>query len=199
MSPGARSAPLTGRSIGPRTARSLARSIRMTPTRIGPASVAAMAARDRPTVAHALAQFLGQDDDGELHDVHDAPSLRGLPFRATNRSSIEPTSWRPEAPRGLRPRRCVRRNHHDGVAQRGDFVHHVTRKEDARALVAQRAQQRVERASADHVQTARRLVENQVLRGVDESAGDRDFHALALRERARQRAAASLKPSRSTS
>jgi hypothetical protein len=70
----------------------------------------------------------------------------------------------------------------DRVAERGDFLHDVGAEQQALAARPQIAQQRAQRADAHDVEAVRGLVEQDRLRIVDERAGDRDLHALPLRE-----------------
>ena len=60
-------------------------------------------------------------------------------------------------------RHAAARQHHDVIAERRRLrASRDSRRGRTRPAIAQRAQQRVQRARAHHVQTARRLVENQV-------------------------------------
>jgi hypothetical protein len=71
-------------------------------------------------------------------------------------------------------------DHDHVVAQVADFLHHVGRHHHAAALRAQARQRRAHRARAHHVEAARRLVQQQVARAVQQRACQRHLDALAL-------------------
>ena len=74
------------------------------------------------------------------------------------------------------------RDHDDGVAERGDFLHHVAREQHGVAFALEAADDLAHRARAHHVEAVGRLVEQHVLRVVDDGAGQRGLGALAVRE-----------------
>src|SRR6185503_1144029 len=65
------------------------------------------------------------------------------------------------------------RDHHDRVAQRRDLLHDMAGEQHALALVAQPANKGPQRTCAHHVQAVGRLVEHDILRPVNQRAGDR--------------------------
>ena len=74
------------------------------------------------------------------------------------------------------------RDHDDGIAERRHFLHHVAREQHAAAVVPQPADDVAHRARAHHVEAVGRLVEQHVLRIVDERARQRDLGPLAVRK-----------------
>src|SRR5438105_9702860 len=71
---------------------------------------------------------------------------------------------------------------HDGVAQRGDFLHHVGGEQDALARVTQAAQKIAQTPDAHDIESVGRLVEQNRRRIVHQRTCNGDLHPLPLRK-----------------
>ena len=94
ISPGARSAPLTGTSIGP-YADPIARDERQDHSDDErPGERCGQRRQDRPPVAQTLFQFLLEDNQSGARSFQDPPESDDVRLTATTSSSSELTPWR---------------------------------------------------------------------------------------------------------
>ena len=77
------------------------------------------------------------------------------------------------------------RDHHDRVAERRHLLHHVAREQHGVAFALQAADDLAHRARAHHVEAVGRLVEQHVLRVVDEARASATWCARRARSRRR--------------
>src|SRR6266567_2523801 len=187
MSAGARSSPATGSLSSRALSAWLATTLTMSARKSGPAAIAVrsvtiMVRPSRKVSTISLPTTVRIRPGGLTRAVS-----RGEPFSRAQQG-YEHVFERRLSGRGDQLHAAAARDNapvtedDDGVAQRGDFLHHVAGEQDALSGGAQLAQQLAQAADAHDVEAVSRLVEQDRRGVVHQRPRDCDLHTLALRE-----------------